>query len=151
MAEVKDLTLATKAQVEAATTFFIIAADTADTDTDSDDPLKVDVATMKSVFGVGPSSEGTISSLGTSFTDIGSPLTDNDIVFLYIEGTISGDVNIDGDIIPVDRLGTTAKWIPVKGGASGVRIEIKKLSTGQIQVRRQGPISNVYIELFKIT
>ena len=150
MAEVKDFTLATAAQVEAATTFFIIAADTGDTDTDSDDPLKVDVATMKAVFGAVPS-VATITSLGTTYTNIGSPMADTDVIAISVKATLSGNTVHDGDTFVVGAFSTATEWIPVKGGESGARIEITKGSTGQIQVRRAGPISNVRVDLIKFT
>ena len=147
--EIKDLTLATKAQVEAANTFFVIAADTEDTDTDADDPLKVDVATMKEVFGNKPTLS-TITNLGTSYTNIGSPMADTDVISISTKGTVSGNVVHDGDPIVVGAIGSSGDWIPIKGGEQGARIEIKKLSTGQIQVRRL-VISSVRVDLIKWT
>ena len=50
----------------------------------------------------------------------------------------------------LSRLSTSAKWIPVKGGGSGDRIEIRKQSGGQIQMQRAGTISSVTIDLIKL-
>ena len=50
MAEISSFPTATADQVKATTTYFVIAADTADTDTLSDDPLKVPTAILKAAI-----------------------------------------------------------------------------------------------------
>lgn len=92
----------------------------------------------------------TLTNLGTTYTNIGSPLGDTNIIALSINGTLSGNDIIDGDILVVGMLTTNTKWIPLKGGESGARIEITKTSTGQVQVRRAGPISSVRVDLIKL-
>ena len=44
-----------------------------------------------------------VTNLGTSWTDIGSPMKDTDIIGVCVEGTIGGNVNLDGDTIYVGR------------------------------------------------
>ena len=150
MAEVKDLTSANKAQVENSATIFVIASDGADTDTLADDAFKVPISVMKAVFGVVPS-VATITSLGTTYTNLGSPMADTDVIAISVKATLSGNTVHDGDTFVVGAFSTATEWIPIKGGESGARIEITKGSTGQIQVRRAGPISNVRVDLIKFT
>ena len=92
----------------------------------------------------------TLNNLSETFTNIGTPLVDTDIIAVSVKATLSSKVQHDGDIFVVGAISTTAEWIPFKGGESGARIEIKKLSTGQLQVRRQGPLSSVRIDLIKL-
>ena len=97
-----------------------------------------------------PTHKATIANLGTSYTNIGAPMEDTDIVALTVRGTIGGNIQIDGDILYVGALTSDNQWIPIKGGASGDRVQIKKTSTGQLQVLRAGTISSVRVDLIKL-
>ena len=110
---------------------------------------KITVANLKAAVSTVKLAE-TVSNLTETFTNIGVPLADTAIVSLSIKATLSSKVQHDAGIFVVGAIGTTAAWIPVKGGESGARIEIQKLSTGQIQVRRQGPLSSVRVDLVKL-
>ena len=122
--------------------------------TDPDNPgetiyEKITIANLKTAMRTIALAE-TVSNLTTNWTNIGSPLADTNIVSVSVKFTLDSKQQHDGDIIVVGAIGTTGDWIPLKGGESGSRLEIKKLSTGQLQIRRQGPISAVRVDLVKL-
>ena len=97
-----------------------------------------------------PTHEATIADLGTSYTNIGSPMKDTDIINVSVRATIGGNINLDGDVFYVGALTSANQWIPIKGGGSGDRVQIKKTSAGQLQVLRAGTLSSVRVDLIKL-
>ena len=97
-----------------------------------------------------PTHLATIENLGTSFTNLGSPMVDTDIIVVSVKGTIDSNVQRDGDTFVVGSIGSTGEWIPIKGAPSGARVSMRKQTSGQLQVLRAGTISSVRVDLIKL-
>ena len=110
---------------------------------------KITVANLKSALG--PKTLKSVTSLSDSwqtYTDV--VIADTDILLFAIKGTLSSKTQFDGDILVGSMITTTAGWMPIKGGESGARLEIKKNTSNQLQMRRQGPLSDVDIVVIKL-
>ena len=92
----------------------------------------------------------TLTNLGTAWTNLGSPMEDSDIISVSVKGTISSNVNFDGDPLVVAAIDSSGGWIAIKGGNSGDRVNIRKQSGGQLQVQRAGTLTSVRVDLVKL-
>ena len=92
----------------------------------------------------------TIPNLGTSYTNLGSPMVDTDLIAVSVKGTIDSNIQRDGDTFVVGSIGSTGEWIAIKGAPSGARVQIRKQTSGQLQVLRAGTISSVRVDLIKM-
>ena len=110
---------------------------------------KITVANLKAALG--PTTLKSVTSLAATFqtyTDV--VIADTDVLAFAIKLTLSSNTQFDGDILLGSMITTTASWLSIKGGESGSRLEIKKNASNQLQMRRQGPISNVNVVVLKL-
>ena len=82
-----------------------------------------------------------LQNVTTTMTSLGAPVADSAIV-----GIGALDAGSGGDMrtmwIPADVIPSSPTWMTLNGGDNGKRFDIQRLSSGQIQVRRQGPVSS---------
>ena len=102
--------------------------------------------TIQSVLDLGkPAVNASLTNVTETFANIGNPLS-SDTLFTLVcwAQTIANDGSDIRTVtwIAADVPTSGGQWISFKGGQGGARIELKRNSSYQLQVRRQGGVSS---------
>ena len=91
------------------------------------------------------------TSLGDTFTDMASSLSDDSVLEISVQGTVGSDIQCNTVRFRFADIPTSAMWIALKGGSTGTRIDIKRVPSGsKLQAKRSGSVTSAKIWVWEI-